>query len=150
MTTSEPIRGKVAQILNMRELVLSIGARDGVTLGMKFDVLEPRGEDIKDPDTGEVLGSLNRAKVRVRATRVEDKMTVAETFRVHSVNIGGAALLAWSQLFSRQLLPAEWVEHRETLKSRLSAAEDLSEEESYVKIGDPVRQVQDEEQDKVE
>ena len=60
----ELIRGKVARILTARQLALNIGVKDGVKVGMLFDVLDPKGDDITDPDTGEVLGSLYRPKVR--------------------------------------------------------------------------------------
>src|SRR5438034_4073982 len=53
--SKEPIRGKVARILNARELVINVGLAEGVAIGMYFDVLDPKGEDIKDPDSGEVL-----------------------------------------------------------------------------------------------
>jgi len=69
---SQPIRGKVARILNSRELVINVGSKDGVAVGMKFDVLEPKREEIKDPDTGEVLGSLARPKVRARVKSVQE------------------------------------------------------------------------------
>lgn len=67
--SDEAIRGKVARILNSRELAINVGAADGVKVGMYFDVLDPKGEDIKDPDSGEVLGSLERPKVRVKLRR---------------------------------------------------------------------------------
>ena len=43
--TNEPseIRGKVAQILNSRQLVLNVGSNGGVEEGMIFAVLDPRG-----------------------------------------------------------------------------------------------------------
>ena len=37
-----PIQGKVAQILNSRELVINLGSEQGVTLGMHFNVLDGR------------------------------------------------------------------------------------------------------------
>ena len=59
-----PIRGKVARVLNEREIAINIGTAHGVTVGMYFDVIDPHYENIKDPDTNEVLGSLGRPKVR--------------------------------------------------------------------------------------
>ena len=143
MSDRVPIRGKVASILTSRQLALTVGKRDGVAPGMKFDVLDPKGEDIADPDTGDVLGSLQRPKVRVRVSQVEDRISVAETFRSHNVNVGGAGIgLGLSQtLFSRWLLPPEWVERHETLKTTEKTWEDLDESESYVKTGDPVIEV---------
>ena len=39
---NEPLRGKVARILNSRELVINIGEQEGVEIGMLFDVLDPK------------------------------------------------------------------------------------------------------------
>ena len=43
--------------------------------------------------------------------------------------------------FSKILMPPEWVTRHETLKTEEKTWEDLDEEESYVKVGDPVVQV---------
>lgn len=140
----EPLRGKVARILNSRELALNIGSRDGVEIGMRFDVLDATGEDIRDPDSGEVLGSVERPKVRVKITRVEPRLSVASTFRSKKVNVGGVAdssLLDVKKLFE----PPRWVTTYETLKTEERTWEDLDEERSFVKTGDSVVQVLSEE-----
>src|SRR6266704_2575452 len=109
-----PIRGKVARILNSRELAINVGSSDGVVEGMYFDVLDPKGEDIKDPDTGQVLGSLERPKVRVRVVKVQEHLSVASTFRSHSVNVGGRGIDMRSGL-ADLLLPPKYVAKVETL-----------------------------------
>ena len=73
----EPIRGKVARVLNGQEIVINAGIVDGVTVGMDFNVMDSNGEDIKDPDTNEVLGSLERPKVKVRVIHAQEKLAVA-------------------------------------------------------------------------
>lgn len=137
------IRGKVAQILNTRELVINLGSEDGVTSGMYFDVIDPKGTDIEDPDTGETLGSIERPKVRVKVSRVETRLSMASTYRSKKVNIGGqGGTRDFSSGFLSQILaPPKWVTKYETLKTQEKTWEDLDEKESYVKIGDPVVQV---------
>ena len=140
MTTQvEPIRGKVARILNSREVALNIGGEDGVTPGMFFDILVPGVDNITDPDTGEILGSLDIAKTRVKVVRIQDRLSVATTYRKQQVNMGGRGFLA------RGMFEApRWVTKYETLKTNESMAyrsHELSEEESYVSVGDPVVQV---------
>lgn len=137
------IRGKVAQILNTRDLVINLGSVNGVTLGMYFDVMDPKGTDIEDPDTGEVLGSIERPKVRVKISRVETRLSMASTYRSKEVNIGGQGGIRdlSSSLVSQILTPPKWVTKYETLKTQEKTWEDLDEKESYVKIGDPVVQV---------
>ena len=46
---TDPIRGKVARILNSRDMVINVGSRSGVAVGMRFDVMDAKGEDIRDP-----------------------------------------------------------------------------------------------------
>jgi len=140
MSSREPIRGKVARILNSRELALNIGAREGVKLGMLFDVLDVKGEDIRDPDSDEVLGSLRRPKVRVRVTRVEERLSVASTFRSKKVNVGGQGDVAFGNIHKLFESP-NWVRRYETLKTTEKTWEDLNEEDSFVRTGDPVIEV---------
>lgn len=138
--TKEPIRGKVARILNSRELVINVGTKDGVSPEMFFDVLDPKGEDILDPDTGEILGSINRPKVRVKVTKVFERLSLASTYRRHDVNIGGRGPDI-SRGFAAMLLPPHIVTKYETLKTTEKTWEDLDETESYVKTGDPVVEI---------
>ena len=138
-----PIRGKVAQILSTRELVINLGYEDGVTLDMYFDVMDPKGTDIEDPDTREILGSIERPKVRVKVSRVETRLSIASTYRSRKINVGGQGgshNLA-SSLMSQYLAPPKWIVKYETLKTQEKTWENLDEEESYVKTGDPVVQV---------
>ena len=140
----QPIRGKVARILNSREVALKIGSRDGVGVDMYFDILDPQMQDISDPDSEEVLGSILRPKVRVRVTWVDDRLSVATTFRKTTVNVGGqmpdVGLYGLSS-FSRALMPQKWVTKYETLKSRDTEMEPLAEDESFVGRGDAVVEV---------
>ena len=134
---TERIHGKIARVLNSREVALNIGSMNGVTVGMYFDVIDPTGKDITDPDTDEILGSIERQLVRVKVIQVREKLSLASTYKRKSVNVGGLGF----GYVSRALMPAEWVTKYETLKTKEKTWEDISEEESYVKIGDPVVQV---------
>ena len=139
----QPIRGKVARVLNSRELALNIGSVHGVRTGMLFDVLDPIDDNITDPDTGEVIGSIERAKVRVKIISTQAKLSVASTYQKEKVNIGGSGSLVGfgSSGLSKLFLPPEYVTQYETLKTHEKTWEDLSEDESYVKSGDPVVEV---------
>jgi hypothetical protein len=137
---AELIRGKVARILNSREMAINVGSKHGVIAGMFFDILDPKGEDIRDPDTLEVLGSIDRPKVRVQVTAVQEGLSVASTFKKKQVNVGGRGIMA-GQGLSDLFLPPKYVTKYETLKTDEKTWEDLSEAESYVKTGDPVVQV---------
>jgi hypothetical protein len=139
-STAEPIRGKVARLLTSRQLALNIGKDHGVAVGMRFDVLDPKGENIKDPETEQVLGSVCRPKVRVKVVEVQDRLSVAQTYKTRKVNVGGQGIGSLEG-FAKLFVPPQWVTRYETLKTEEKTWEDLDESESYVKTGDPVVQV---------
>ena len=132
----EPIRGKVARVLSTREVALNIGAVDGVRIGTIFKILSSKGSEITDPDTGEIIGSVDLEKTSVKVMSVQDKVSVASTFRAHRVNVGGTGI-GLPNIFQ----PPKWENQVETLKAEENAMEELPEEESFVKTGDSVVQV---------
>lgn len=135
---SKAIHGKVARVLNSRELALNIGTENGVKIGMLFDVLDPKGEDIRDPDTQEILGSIQRPKVRVKIISAQEKLSVASTYKATEINVGGVADFAGVGRISAMLMPPKYLKKFETLKTTEQTWEDLDESKSYVKTGDPV------------
>lgn len=139
MTERELTTGKVARILNTRELAINRGSADGVREGMRFAVLDDSGEDIQDPDTGESLGSVVRPKVEVEVFSVEEHLALARTFKARRVNVGGAGL--GGSYLTRAFEPPTYETRYETLKTEEKTWADLSEEESYVNTGDRVKEV---------
>ena len=131
----EPIHGKVARVLNSREVALNIGSNDGVEVGMIFKILSTKGSDIRDPDSGELLGSVDVVKTSVKVTIVQERVAVASTYRTYKVNVGGAALG-----LSRWFEPPKWETRFETLKIDEADTEELDEEDAIVHAGDPVVQ----------
>ena len=131
------IRGKVARVLNSREVALNIGTDAGVEIGMYFDIMDQCEENVVDPDTAEVLGTIERSKVRVKVVKVQPKLSVASTYRIKKINIGGRGVFGGG-VFADSLRAPEWVDKHETLKTDEKTWEDISESESFVKTGDPV------------
>lgn len=143
MKVNKPLEGKVAKILNSRELIINKGSKDGVTIGMRFDVLDPKGVGVVDPDTKIILGSVLRPKVRIEIISLQEKLSVASTYKKREYNAGGTGVdfsIPLSPLASI-LMPPNWVTKYETLKTTETTWEDLEESESYVKTGDPVVEV---------
>ena len=133
---TKPIKGKVAHVLNTREIAINKGSTDGVAVGMHFDVMDTCYSNIKDPDTKQVLGSIERAKVRVKIIDVQEKLSLATTYRTEKENTGPR--------ISDLMLGSDWRTRHETLKTggKLgNQPDELDEEDSYVKTGDPVVQV---------
>lgn len=72
------ILGKVVRILSAEEVILNIGSKDDVKIGMQFVIYEV-SEHITDPETGEDLGALETIKGRVKVTHLMEKMSRAQT-----------------------------------------------------------------------
>jgi hypothetical protein len=129
--TEVSIQGKVAGILTERELVINIGASHGVREGMKFKILANQPYEVRDPETNEKLGVVDREKVRVIATQVLEKFSICKTYRKRLTPGIGFPNFAYLLASSREV--------DETLKVQDSSLPSpLSEEESYVKVGDRV------------
>jgi|ERR1043166_338700 hypothetical protein len=151
-----PLQGRVAQILNARELVINIGRDVGVTEGMKFAVMSHSATQIVDPDTGEVLDEIDREKVRVRASEVRPKITICKTYVVRTIpgrqgysGFSGTDVL---ENLSKQLAGFRKPEPERKVLDTLRADErdlppPLSEAESYVKRGDRVIQIIEDEKE---
>ena len=136
---TKPIEGKVARVLNTREIAINKGSIDGVEVDMYFDVMDTGYSDIKDPDTEQVLGSIERTKVRVQIIDVQDKLSVATTYRTKEENTGPNISALGLGLGSG----SGWRTRHETLRTggQLdNQIQELDEEDSYVKTGDPVVQ----------
>ncbi len=131
---NEPIMGKVAGVLNERELTINIGSKNDVCVDMKFKILASSPFKVKDPDTQEVLGTLDREKVRVKVIEVFEKYSICKTFR--KITTGGFNIPNIAALMQpRREIP-------ETLKAEDSTLPPpLSEAESFVKKGDRVVQL---------
>jgi len=150
----EPLTGRVAQILNARELVINIGADNGVTEGMKFAVMSRSPTEIIDPDTNAVLDTVDREKVRVRASEVRSKITICKTYVVRTIP-GRSGYSGYSGLLDTlnkvgasitEALPERKVV--DTLRAdQRDLPPPLSEEESYVKRGDRVIQITEDEKE---
>lgn len=131
------IEGKVAGILTERELTINIGSDKGVYGGMTFKVLTRSPLEIKDPETGEILGEVDREKVRVKADEVNKKFTICKTYRKYRS--------PRSVLYDIGMLMRSPMVNHETLKVEDSSLpQPLSEEESIVKVGDRVIQIEEE------
>ncbi len=131
------LEGKIANILNARELVINIGWEDDVRVGMRFKVLADTPTQITDPETEEVIGIVDREKVRVEATEVQDKIAICRTYE--TVRVGGG--LGMPDI-------SRYLNQPKTVPKTLKAGDQsylppLSESESYVKRGDRVAEVRE-------
>ena len=123
---AKPIRGKVVKLVGPGKFVINVGSADGVRPGMAFEILDPDGEDVRDPETNSNLGFVPVPLFRVQINRVGDRLSLAEARRVSSIGP-----------FSRSLMPPSWVDKYEVVYSD-PVAEGLADR---VSLGAPVIQV---------
>lgn len=140
------IRGYVAKLLNSRQIAINRGSNDGVTKDMLFDVVYAEAQNITDPESGKPLGDLDIKKKRVKVTATHPRLSVATTLskRVNRGGTGGllrhSSLLRGVQLADLYGEP-DWVTIHDTLDKDDGGYRPIKEEESVVKVGDPVVQV---------
>ena len=141
-THTEAIRGKVAKVLSHREVVLNIGTAHNVELGMVFDILFRGYDEITDPDTGEVLGGIDRPKARVKVVTANERLSIAATYRTERVNVGGDGGLG-IRLRGDLNLPTlpKWETRVETFATDEAPHENWDEHDRLVSAGDPVVRV---------
>ena len=84
------IKGKVAAILNERDLVINKGSDDSIAEGMLFQVTQP-DFPITDPDSGLELGVLARDKIKVRVVEVHPQFSVAKTYETYHAHVPSAS-----------------------------------------------------------
>lgn len=65
---------KVIKIIDEYSIVINVGAQD-VAVGTVFEIYQP-GQEVRDPDTGEFLGSLDYVKAQVIAVNVLERFSV--------------------------------------------------------------------------
>jgi len=131
------LEGRVASILNARELVINIGADAGVKSGQLFAILAATPIEIRDPSSEKVLDNIDRVKVRVKAHEVRSRITICRTYRMKG---GGSNIVGMSTDIAKFLSKSV----PETLRVEDSVMPPpLSEEESYVKINDRAVAVDD-------
>ena len=125
------IEGKVAKILNSRELVINRGTDDGVQQGMKFEVIDDFYE-ILDPDSNDLLGTFKRVKIRVKAAEIYERFSITRTYETYRVREPSAIDVATSLHFPKTVTRVRTISGSET---------DYEEGRSHVKIGDKVVQI---------
>ena len=128
------LQGKVAKIISVRELGINIGAVDGVEQGMVFAVLAETALRVEDPDTHEVLGEIEREKVRVKATEVRERFSICRTFETYETPGILPDIALYTPMLAQRRVRTLNIEDSELPPP-------LTEDESYVKVGDLVQQV---------
>lgn len=128
----DTIVGKVAKVLNDREVVLNRGRLDGVKEGDYVGIVDAQEFGIKDPDSDRDLGDIVRFKVALRVTQISDRLSIASTYKVSRVNVGGNFNYGALKAFQAP----EWVERVERLTYEENSILPISPEESRIQVSD--------------
>lgn len=129
------IQGKVAQILNERDLVINKGSDHGVADGMLFQVTQP-DVPIKDPDSGAELGVLARDKIKVKVFEVHPMFSLAKTYETYRASVLPPHEVAL-QMMRRTVTRTRKIIIPDPLRKSVI----IDAEGSTVNIGDPVVQI---------
>ncbi len=134
------IDAKVAEILSDQLVVITAGAREGVTVGMRFAVLA-QGDEVKDPATGESLGRWEMPKGHLVASHVQERITLCEGTMAAGLPRGEAGEQVLSAaMISASLRPGSWggaTARLEVNRGQVRGVPTLGP----ISVGDPVRQI---------
>ena len=136
------ILGKVASIMNEREVTINKGSNDGVEEGMTFRVVA-EGIPVTDPDTGESLGIYIKDKIGVKVSEVHPRFSVARTYETYTVQEPSSTFRLSRGRGERLLQEVTRVRTLKTagstpIESKFFAS--ITDDDSIVQVGDPVIQ----------
>ncbi|WP_121615258.1 FlgT C-terminal domain-containing protein [Virgibacillus halodenitrificans] len=77
---------KVVKIIDENRIVINAGKKDGISKGQVLEIYEP-GEEVKDPDTGESLGTLDYIKADINVQHIFEKMAICINDEVESYSL---------------------------------------------------------------
>lgn len=84
------LEGKVALLLNEREIVINIGTEQGVLKDQIFGVYLPKPIEVRNPETGDLLGEIDDIILKVVARRVNPRFTICEAVGYKTIGSGYA------------------------------------------------------------
>ncbi|KEQ20537.1 hypothetical protein HF82_01065 [Limosilactobacillus reuteri] len=77
---------KIAKIISTKQVVINAGSDAGLKPGDKLEIIDKFGTDpVKDPDTGESLGTLDLPKGELIVSKVYPKMAIADSPKKPSI-----------------------------------------------------------------
>jgi len=140
------IIAKVAKINDKYRLVINKGLIDGVEKDMKFFVYE-EGEDIKDPDTGEVLQKEEIVKAWLKVIHVQDKISILDSDETENVVINSPhmatvlrALQSYQLQQTREVMKPLNVEKNDFNETdKVDEANMINVKGKQIKVGDLVK-----------
>ena len=88
------VEGKIAEVLNEREVAINRGKDHGVKMGTRFKLMETLR--IKDPDSKNIIGEITREKLRVKVVQLEQSLSIASTYETYeTAGVDPTLALLW-------------------------------------------------------
>ncbi len=75
------MEARIVKIIDSHKLVINKGSLDGVKVGDIFIIFK-KDDEIFDPDTNESLGVLEIPKLKMKASSVQDRLSILESNEV--------------------------------------------------------------------
>lgn len=97
--------GSIARVEDQYTVIINRGSEHGAKADMMFAVMADGGDQILDPETGDVIGELPTEKLRVKVVDVQPKYSRAETFRTFTPARFGSPALTGYRLTSGSAVP---------------------------------------------
>lgn len=130
---------KIVRILSDTEIVINGGHEHGLREG---DILEifVEGEEIKDPETSESLGTLDIIKGKVKIKTIYEKMSLCESAEFKTEKKYPAHMSALSQVAkSFENYIATEVKVSQPLNVDMTQAQQVTKVDKLIKLGDTIR-----------
>ena len=72
------LKGKIIKILDGKRVIINLGYKQGIKKEMKFFIYS-EGEEIKDPDTNQVLGKREIVKHKIKVKHIQETFSIMES-----------------------------------------------------------------------
>lgn len=107
---------KVAKIISTKQIVINAGKKDGIKVGDELEIVDQYGASVRDPDTGELLGTLDMPKGKVIVSTIYEKMAIADAPKINitssNTNILGIATQADLNVDPKQITGTENISNK--------------------------------------
>lgn len=130
---------KIVRILSDTEIVINAGHSQGLKEGDLLEIFV-KGEEIKDPDTSESLGTLDFIKGKVKVKTVYPEMSLCQSAQFKITKRYPAHMAALENItksFSSYMVTE--TEEIEPLNVDLTQAQQVQKVDKLIRIGDTIR-----------
>jgi len=131
------IQGKVLRVLSDQDIVLDKGEEDGVNEGDYIAIVDEPISNIEFVRDGKDLGKLTTFKASLRITQVTANLSIASTYRMINVNVGGFGLGTTGAInFSQFASPPKTEKRIQKIESDQSINAKISKRTVRIEEGD--------------